>query len=426
MDLISIFILLAIAQGIFLGISFFTQKTGNRRANRLFGILFISFSISIAHFYFWRTGLYFQYPHLLGISNTMLFLFGPLFYLYVKILIDKNYKFKKTDLLHFLPFILFILYGIPFYIMSRQEKLDYLRQFSFYQGLYSYFIALSQIIQLYVYIFLVRHLVNEHDRKIRDVASSIEKINLSWINKGIFAFFVIFGVMLVLLVLALFGLKTGELFQVIIPVMVSITIFIIGYLGLRLPEIPATSLKSDKNTIDTAYSSEVDNAVTDNREANNTEIDNTEASAKDNSSIYANTGANFLTTPERGQVQKKYEKSSLTPEKAEECLKCLKILMNKEKPYLDSELSLQKLSSLLAISPHHLSQVLNENMEQSFFDFVNSYRIEEAKKLLLSPKSELLTILAIAEESGFNSKSAFNTAFKKFTGLTPSEFKKQN
>ncbi|MGE5681999.1 MAG: helix-turn-helix domain-containing protein, partial [Bacillota bacterium] len=383
----------------------------------------------IAHFYFWRTGLYFQYPHLLGISNTMLFLFGPLFYLYVKILIDKNYKFKKTDLLHFLPFILFILYGIPFYIMSRQEKLDYLRQFSFYQGLYSYFIALSQIIQLYVYIFLVRHLVNEHDRKIRDVASSIEKINLSWINKGIFAFFVIFGVMLVLLVLALFGLKTGELFQVIIPVMVSITIFIIGYLGLRLPEIPATSLKADKDKTDNTKidtTDEINITETDNKETDNKETDNKDAAAKDNPTLYLDKGANFLTTPERDHVQKKYEKSSLTPEKAEECLKCLKILMDKEKPYLDSELSLQKLSSLLEITPHHLSQVLNENLELSFFDFVNSYRIEEAKKLLLSPKSELLTILAIAEESGFNSKSAFNTAFKKFTSLTPSEFKKQN
>ena len=63
-------------------------------------------------------------------------------------------------------------------------------------------------------------------------------------------------------------------------------------------------------------------------------------------------------------------------------------------------------------------------MNQNFFDFINGYRIKEAKRLLVDPKGELLTILAIAEEVGFNSKSSFNTAFKKITGMTPTEYKK--
>ena len=121
---------------------------------------------------------------------------------------------------------------------------------------------------------------------------------------------------------------------------------------------------------------------------------------------------------------KKYEWSSLTDEKADDYLNRLKLIMNEDKPYLDSSLTLQKLADIIGISPQHLSQTINERMNQNFFDFVNCYRIKEAKRLLVDPKGELLTILAIAEEVGFNSKSSFNTAFKKITGMTPTEYKK--
>jgi len=99
--------------------------------------------------------------------------------------------------------------------------------------------------------------------------------------------------------------------------------------------------------------------------------------------------------------------------------------MTEEKPYFEGDLTLQKLADRLSISPHHLSQIINDKIGQNFFDFINSYRIEEAKKLLLDPRGELLTILAISEETGFNSKSSFNNAFKKYTGQTPSQFKQE-
>ena len=77
----------------------------------------------------------------------------------------------------------------------------------------------------------------------------------------------------------------------------------------------------------------------------------------------------------------------------------------------------------MSISSHHLSQILNERIRQNFFDFVNSYRIEEAKRKLVEPATKHYSILGIAEEVGFNSKSAFNNAFKKHTNMTPTEFK---
>lgn len=99
-------------------------------------------------------------------------------------------------------------------------------------------------------------------------------------------------------------------------------------------------------------------------------------------------------------------------------------LMLIEKPYLDSELNLIKMSDLLEITPHQLSYVINTGFNENFFEFVNKYRVEKAKELLVASDKENLTILAIAFESGFNSKTSFNTTFKKITDQTPSGFKK--
>ena len=99
--------------------------------------------------------------------------------------------------------------------------------------------------------------------------------------------------------------------------------------------------------------------------------------------------------------------------------------MEKEKPYLEMGLTLAVLAGKLFVSSNHLSQVINEKLNKSFFDFVNGYRVEEAKRLLVSPLSSRLSILGIGMEAGFSSKSAFYTSFKKLTGMTPSKFKVQ-
>ena len=98
--------------------------------------------------------------------------------------------------------------------------------------------------------------------------------------------------------------------------------------------------------------------------------------------------------------------------------------MHRLSEYLDGELTLQKLAKALAVSPHHLSQTINEQLNQNFIDFINAYRIEEAKRMLVDPAKKHYSILAVSEEVGFNSKSAFNTAFKKHANMTPSEFRK--
>lgn len=104
--------------------------------------------------------------------------------------------------------------------------------------------------------------------------------------------------------------------------------------------------------------------------------------------------------------------------------KSLLIYYMKEKEiFKDHNITLGQLAKEISITPHLLSQIINEQFSHNFNDFVNSYRVEEARKMLADPAKNNLTIASIAYDCGFNTLSAFNTAFKKFTGLTPSMFR---
>jgi AraC-like DNA-binding protein len=368
MDLITIIILIGIGQGFFVSVLLLTLNRGNKTANRLLGILIFLFSISISGFAFIRTDSYKDFPYLIGLPSTVIFLFGPFFYFYVKELTAGQLKFKKKYILNLIPFLVLIIYKLPFFLKSPEEKLASLKSLGTFDE--SLVILIIQIIHLFIYLFFVKKLLNEYELKIKSAMSSLDKINLRWISVGMNAFIVIFGIMTIFIVLFISGINIYSTYITIIPLLVSITILAISYFGLTQPIIIPFEIEINKS--------------------------------------------------------KKYEKSSLTSKNSEKYLEKLLTIMESEKPFLNNDLTLQKLSEMLSVSQHHLSQIINEKLNQNFFDFVNSYRIEEAKRLLLDKRGELLTILAIAEEVGFNSKSAFNIAFKKYTSMTPTQFKKQN
>jgi len=100
--------------------------------------------------------------------------------------------------------------------------------------------------------------------------------------------------------------------------------------------------------------------------------------------------------------------------------------MQRGKPYLDPELTLDQLALQLSLKPRILSQAINEIRQQNFFDFINHYRIDEAARMLTNPEDKKITVLEVLYQVGFNSKSSFNTLFKKYTGLTPTEFRQKN
>jgi AraC-like DNA-binding protein len=133
----------------------------------------------------------------------------------------------------------------------------------------------------------------------------------------------------------------------------------------------------------------------------------------------------IFTAAAETEKQQKYEQSKLTNAEKIEYLEKLREYFEANKPYLNPELTIAEVANKLNVSVRYLSQVINESLNKNFYDFINSYRIEEAKRQLADETSSQKTVLEVLYDSGFNSKSAFNSAFKKHTGFTPTEFRKQ-
>jgi len=121
----------------------------------------------------------------------------------------------------------------------------------------------------------------------------------------------------------------------------------------------------------------------------------------------------------------KSSKSKLAENKMDEIISKVTELMEIDKLYQEPELTLQQLADKLEHPYYQVSQAINDGMNKSFYDLVNNYRIEEAKRLLLDPKNMNYTVLSVGFEAGFNSKTTFNTVFKKFTGQTPTAYREK-
>jgi len=354
-----------IVLGIFLGILLFSLDKQNKSANRILGAIMIVSSIIISGFGFTKYQMYLEMPYFIEITSTMIFLLGPLFYFYVKALTQDSFVLSPKMYLHFIPFFILVLYMLPFYLQDSVSKLAIYN--SDYFSLEHRIIIIIQILHAFIYMFFAKRLIKQHVHEIKNSMSSIGKINLNWLKIVINLFLIIISSVPLFLILILLGIKVHPVYSNFVPIAISCTILSLGFIGLKQP---------------------------------------------------------IIFPPEKEIAQaKKYQTSTLTEEQALDYLEQLRLLMKNEKLYLKSDLTLQKLSERLSITPHHLSQIINEKLNQNFFDFVNSYRIEEAKKQLADTRGELLTILAIGQEVGFNSKSSFNAAFKKHTGKTPTQFK---
>jgi len=130
----------------------------------------------------------------------------------------------------------------------------------------------------------------------------------------------------------------------------------------------------------------------------------------------------FAKAPEESPV--KYEKSGLRPSEAGLLVEKLKDCMETNRPWQDPELTIEQLAATLGTPRHYLTQVINGRLEKNFYRFVNEYRIEEVKRKIAEGEADRLSLLGVALDSGFNSKSTFNAAFKNILGVTPSEYRK--
>ncbi len=302
------------------------------------------------------------------------FTYGPLLYLYVSFMTDPRKKFNWLSLLHFIPFITFFIVSV---IFRSKPLLRDLRSFFAPDRFISLRIVYSTVmfLSVSVYSILAFIMIRRHQKSLKDLVSYTSNVmTLNWLKILSISFYVAFLILFILGGLNMIGdIIPFDPYFVVFG-FISAFSFVYSFYGIRQPVI---------------FDQEI--------EVNGDEKKETE----------------------------KYSKSGLKEKQAEEYLEKLIQIMEKDKPYLNGDLSIHDLSTLTGIPRHHITQVLNEKYGRNFFTFINEYRVKEVISRFSDPVNNNFTILAIAIDSGFNSKTTFNSIFKLQTGMTPSEYREK-
>jgi AraC-like DNA-binding protein len=375
------FVALIMSLGLFLGffISYFLIKKSwkSNLPNLFMGLLILSLTITMLEGWLNYTNLIFQILWATNFAEPLNFVIAPLIYLFV---ISQFKSFKKDkQWLHFLPFIFWLGYCV-FYFMQPDEvkynsnigvmQLDipYIRVDYFIShdplGIRTYVNLLTGL-SFIIYIALTLKILISKVRSLGQTLWNTTNKTLIAIRNAQYHFLILIAIFVA--VKLFFGNSdAGDYF---------LYLYLTFMLFMTIVQIM-------------------------------------------NSSNYFNEVSNFLEGPVL-----KYKKSSLVKEDKEIILNAINMQMQDEKYFLSSTASLSGLSKEIKESSHHVSQVINEKLNQSFFEMLAAYRVEEAKGILKTELGKKLTIEEVAERVGYNSKSAFNTAFKKFTSQTPSTYR---
>lgn len=300
---------------------------------------------------------------------------GPAFYLSVRAYTSPTPIRLWANLLHFAPFLLILVLTIPILVLDKRVILNIVKEAgTTITSLSAMLVLVFNVAQLIVYCYLSLRLINRHQLAVDTFASSPDVVDLSWLR------YFLYGVsflVLVWLTTIIFPILTAY-----VTIFYFVGVFYIAYSALNQREIFPFS-ETDK----TAIAEVIDEART-----------------------------NQI-------VREEPKKSLLPPTELQEAKERLLASMEHQRLYLDNEITLPKLAEQTQLSIHKLSYLLNNDFGQNFYQFINGYRIEEAKRLLLDPRKSHLSIEGIAYEAGFNSKSVFNTTSKKTTGFSPTDFR---
>jgi len=298
---------------------------------------------------------------LIGVHLPMPLLQAVFLYFYVASVTNYFPKKKTLMLVHLLPTALSYLFLLPFFLLAPEEKALILENKG--KG-YSELFGRINLVFIFasgiVYVCWSSYLIWKHKKNIRNQFSDIEDINLKWLQ------LLIFGIASIWIIVIFFNngsyIFTG----------VSVFVILIGFFGVQQRDI-------------FSYVKPLKQSPTEEKKA-------------------------------------KYASSGLSAEIAQDLYKNLINQITQEAYYKESSLSLNELAQKLNISPNYLSQVINEKEGKNFFDFINAFRVAEFKRLVAIPTNQQYTLLALAYDCGFNSKSSFNRSFKKHAGLTPSQY----
>lgn len=380
--IIGYFHLVAGIQGLFLAAILRAYPAENRVPNKSLALFILAFSVIILGVGLGATGLYQTFPHLIRIGAPFLALLGPALLFYITAI--RIGKVPSVQYLHLIPFALYAISLLPFYFSSAEEKI-YWVEVTMTTGQADAYINLLFVLHFIGYLAWIYLILLRHSGTASAMKTDLAETDLGWI-RSLTSIMLICGI----IAIGLFSLSAARVMETLLAnylagFVMALIVYVMGYRSLITPK-----LFGDRDYPAWVYRSSWDLFW-----------------GKFQFNPVAPTADIYL-----------QEEQKLLAE--------LQDFMESKKTYRNSDISLAKLSSKTGIPQYLLSRIINGHLGQNFFDFINEYRVKEVCKRLSQPDQHRYTILSLAMDAGFNSKSSFNTAFRKSTGLTPSEYKKQH
>ncbi|MDV7142707.1 AraC family transcriptional regulator [Tropicimonas sp. TH_r6] len=318
--------------------------------------------------------------------------YGPFLWLYVQTLTGHIGQLRPAHLVHFAPFAAISLFQLlSGWTPAMPNPTD--ESFSPVVRL----IGAVNLALLLAYTVAVIWRLRQHGREVvehfSELSSGVTLVWLYWVTLGVF------GVFLLLFLGSALSINT--LLPIHIAALVAF-ILTLSFFGLRQAQVFDRKAAGSEPTMSAPRA--VEHTVP---------------------AMPEPAGPQDSGTETEGDSNSRYSRSGLTEERAERISRKLEAFMREDQPYLDAELTIEKLAKRMAVPRHYLTQVISERHGKNFYLFVNEYRIEAVKAALRDPDGAERTLLDIAYAAGFNSKSTFNTAFKRLTGMTPSQYRRQ-
>lgn len=371
-DFFTLFMILGIAQGLFLSAFFLMSKD---IVHRYLGAILFGVAFMISEVFLCYSGLIVHIPHYVDLTEPFNFFVPSVIYLMVAAWVGRH---PKNWYWHFLPFLFYLGYHFCFYLQNETFKLNafrdayhgYLPELPNKQDFSADPWCIKQnvnewsLLLYFLYVYPIFQLLKIHLKN--------RKIDWQWFfspkRRWLFVFL---GIKAFIWILWLFKviLEVRDAWDNVGAALETLNIYVLNFFILKDGLLPVFQEKI---------------------------------------------------------VPKKYQKSSLSPTQMKGILDKLTKEMETNQPYLNPKLTLKSLATSIKVSPHHLSQVLNEQLQKTYYEWIAMYRVNTAKELLLSGEKDHYKLEEIGKLAGFSSRSVFYKAFKKLVGCSPSEFKQKN
>ena len=355
---------------IFAGVLLF-RNSPLKKANQILGSIFLIMAFYSIILSYYSTALlnkdFSILSFYLPIDYLLVLLMGPFLYFYIKSILNESFSIQFRKLwYHFIPLLPALCFIIYFITLQYQSKIQLLVE-NFETGIWQTNLLNGLFyLQMTTYLFICYSLIKSKLKSTSKVTLNYAQVEVSWLKT-----FIIIDIAIMLLSAPLCFYFANERTTLIIAQLAMD----IQFMYIFVKSAWQTGIFTSENVV---------------------------------------------------EIKSKESVLKIDDQTAEDYFKILIEFINEKKPYLNEDCNIQNVSDQTGISIHHLSNILNKRVNKSFPDFINEFRINDAKKILNSTQFEKITLEAIGYECGFGSKSSFNKAFKKFTNLTPSEYRLKN